>query len=114
MAWEGNQYSVPPELAMGEVTVSHQLDADHLDITTTGGIVIARHRLASEGAGVMVRDHGHVLALDTLAMATANAGLPPSHTPQMVGRTATERPCHDKLRSRCPQARCGPRLCQAN
>lgn len=76
VAWKGNQYSVPPELAMGEVTVSHQLGADHLDITTAGGIVIARHRLASEGAGAMVRDHGHVLALDTVAMATANTGAP--------------------------------------
>ena len=35
-----------------------------LDIATTTGIVVARHRLAADGAGVTVRDHGHVAALD--------------------------------------------------
>ncbi|CAM3338862.1 MULTISPECIES: DDE-type integrase/transposase/recombinase [Bacteria] len=84
VAWKGNQYSVPPELAMGEVTVTHQLGDAHIDIATAGGIVVARHRLAAEGSGVMVRDHGHVHALNTEAMATANTGGPPHRRKQRI------------------------------
>ena len=40
------------------------------------GIVIARHRMAADGLGVMVRDSGHVIALDAAAMATAGSGRP--------------------------------------
>jgi hypothetical protein len=39
-----------------------------LDIATQAGIVVARHRLAPDGAGVVVRDHGHVAALDATAL----------------------------------------------
>ena len=38
--------------------------------------MVARHRLAADGLGVMVRDSGHVIALDTAAMATAATGRP--------------------------------------
>ena len=69
---------------MGEVSVTYQLGAAHIDIATAGGIVIARHRLAAEGSGVMVRDHGHVHALDTEAMATANTGGPPHRRKQRI------------------------------
>ncbi|MCZ4564280.1 IS21 family transposase, partial [Rhodococcus sp. IEGM 1401] len=37
---------------------------------------IARHRLAADGTGAMVRDHGHVYALEQAAMAGANTGRP--------------------------------------
>jgi hypothetical protein len=47
-----------------------------LDIATTTGIVIARHTIAADGLGVMVRDSGHVIALDAAAMATAATGRP--------------------------------------
>ena len=50
--------------------------AQFCDIATTSGIVIARHRMAADGLGVMVRDSGHVIALDTAAMATAATGRP--------------------------------------
>lgn len=73
VAWRGNQYSVPPELAMGEVTITQRLGDQHIDIATTGGIVIARHRLAAPGTGTQVRDTGHVHALNTAAMAAASA-----------------------------------------
>jgi hypothetical protein len=75
-SYRGNRYSVPPELAAASVTVSHPVGAEFCDIATTGGIVIARHRLTADGLGVMVRDSGHVIALDTAAMATANTGRP--------------------------------------
>lgn len=76
VAWRGNFYSVPPELARAVVAVSQRLGAQHLDIATTGGIVIARHELAPDGAGVMVRDHGHVIALEQLVLAGHDTSRP--------------------------------------
>ncbi|GAA1100617.1 hypothetical protein GCM10009648_44800 [Tsukamurella spumae] len=77
--WRGNQYSVPPELAMGEVTVTERLGDHHIDIATTSGIVIARHRLAAPGTGAQIRDTVHVSALNTAAMAAAAAGTGAPH-----------------------------------
>lgn len=83
VAYRGNRYSVPPELVRTTVTVSHRVGADHLDIAThTGnrtthdgtGVVVARHRIAADGAGIDVRDHGHVVAMDHAAMAAVSAG----------------------------------------
>ena len=80
VAYAGNFYSVAPELARATVTVRVRLGAGHLDITTAGEhtipVVLARHHLAPAGAGVMVRDHGHVLALETAAMAAATSAVP--------------------------------------
>jgi transposase len=76
VSYRGNRYSVPPELAAAQVRVSHPVGGEYLDIATTGGIVIARHRIAADGLWVMVRDSGHVIALDTAAMATATTGRP--------------------------------------
>lgn len=74
VAWKGNQYSVPPEVAMSEVTVTEKLGDRHIDIATTGGIVIARHTMAPPGSGAQIRDHGHVIALETLVQGQACAG----------------------------------------
>lgn len=68
VAWRGNFYSVPPELARAHVVVSQRLGEQHLDIATSSAIVIARHELAPDGAGVMVRAHGHVIALEQLVL----------------------------------------------
>ena len=80
VAYAGNFYSVSPELARAAVTVRVRLGAGHLDITTAGEhaipVVLARHRLAPAGAGVMIRDHGHVLALESAAVAAATSALP--------------------------------------
>jgi len=35
--------------------------------------VIARHLLVADGTGALIRDHGHVIALETAAMAVASA-----------------------------------------
>jgi transposase len=51
VSYRGNRYSVPPELAAAEVTVSHPIGGQYLDIATTSGIVIARHRMAADGLG---------------------------------------------------------------
>jgi transposase len=77
VAFRGNRYSVPPELVGAGVHIARQLDADTIDIATEAGIVIARHRLAADGLGVVVRDHGHVIALEQAAMtAVAASGRP--------------------------------------
>jgi transposase len=75
-SYRGNRYSVPPELAAASVVVSHPLGDAFIDIATTGGIVVARHRMAADGLGITVRDSGHVIALDTAAMAAAHSGRP--------------------------------------
>ena len=67
VAFRGNHYSVPPELARAPVTVTHRLGAPTIELATSGGIVIARHQLAPAGAGAIVRDTGHVLALERAA-----------------------------------------------
>ena len=71
VSYRGNRYSVPPELAAATVRVSHPVGGDFLEVATATGIVVARHRIAADGLGVMVRDSGHVIALDAAAMATA-------------------------------------------
>ncbi len=80
VAYRGNRYSVPPELVAGTVTVSHPVGAEYLDIATHTGnrtqIVVARHRIAADGAGIDVRDHGHVVALDQAALAGASSARP--------------------------------------
>ena len=43
VAFRGNRYSVPPELARAQVTVTHRLGATHIDLATSSGIIIARH-----------------------------------------------------------------------
>jgi hypothetical protein len=76
VSFRGNRYSVAPELARAEVIVHLRLGASCLDIATAAGTVIARHALAPAGAGVMVRDHGHVLALEQAAMNAASTAAP--------------------------------------
>ncbi len=69
VAWRGNFYSVPPELARAQVNVSQRLGSGVVEIATASGIVIARHQAEPDSAGVMVRDHGHVVALERLVLA---------------------------------------------
>ncbi|WP_024443880.1 DDE-type integrase/transposase/recombinase [Mycobacterium sp. UM_WGJ] len=76
VSYRGNRYSVPPELAGTQVTVSCPVGGEFIDIATAGGVVVARHRLAADGLGVMVRDGGHVIALQAAAMTTATSGRP--------------------------------------
>jgi Mu transposase, C-terminal domain len=76
VSFRGNRYSVAPELARTAVIVRCRLGGGYLDIATEAGTVIARHALAPAGAGVMVRDHGHVLALEQAAMTAASPAAP--------------------------------------
>ena len=54
VAWRGNSAIRPTELACARGRPGRRLGAQHLDIATSSGIVIARHQLAPDGAGVMV------------------------------------------------------------
>jgi hypothetical protein len=76
VALRGNHYSVPPELTRAPVTVIHRLGTLHIELATSGGIVIARHRLAPAGAGATVRDTGHVQALERAALAAFTTAAP--------------------------------------
>jgi hypothetical protein len=76
VAYRGNRYSVPPELVAAQVVVTRPVGGQFIDIATSAGIVIARHKLLADGLGGIVRDAGHVIALDAAAMAAANTGRP--------------------------------------
>lgn len=78
VSYAGNRYSVPPELAWSTVTVQVRVGGEHLDVLTTGQppVVVARHRIAAPGTGATIRDHGHVVALNTAAMAAAGSPRP--------------------------------------
>jgi len=76
VAFRGNSYSVPPGLGGATVTVRHRLGSGTLAITTASGAVIARHRRAPDGAGALVRDSGHVTALETAVLTSFSAAPP--------------------------------------
>ena len=80
VSWRGNFYSVAPELARAQVTVAWRLGTSRIDIATAAGTVIARHELAPDGAGVMVREHAHVTALETRVQAGHDTSAP--HRPK--------------------------------
>ncbi len=98
VAYRGNRYSVPPELAGTGVTLSVRLGSGVLEIVTAAGTVIARHRLAPPGAGAMVRDHGHVLALEHAAMAAATSA-PPHRRKQRIPPGSAARVAAEALRA---------------
>jgi len=68
VAYRGNRYSVPPGLAGTTVQVAHRLGAATLDIAA-GAVVLARHHREPDGAGAIVRDTGHVVALEKAVLA---------------------------------------------
>jgi hypothetical protein len=76
VSFRGNRYSVGPELARAQVTVCWRLDAEHIDIATAAGIVVARHRKAPDRAGVLVCDAGHVVALEHTVLGLFDSGWP--------------------------------------
>ncbi|WP_425432331.1 Mu transposase domain-containing protein [Haloechinothrix alba] len=106
VAFRGNRYSVAPELAGADVTVTCRLGADHLDIATKTGTVIARHALAPEGSGAMVRDHGHVAALEQAAMSAATTARP-HRSKQRIPPGEAARAAAETLRAHRSGATCG-------
>jgi transposase len=76
VAFRGNRYSVPPELAGARVSVTHRLGSSSLEVVTASGTVLARHRRAPDGAGVTIRTDEHVTALDSAALAAFSTAAP--------------------------------------
>ena len=76
VAYAGNLYSVPPELARAQVRVSvtHGTDELHIAAAAAPQVVLARHRLVAPGTGATIRDTGHVIALNTAAMTATSEG----------------------------------------
>jgi hypothetical protein len=76
VAYAGNFYSVPPELARARVIVSVTHGTDELGIAAaaTPQVVLARHRLLAPGTGATIREAGHVIALNTAAMTASGEG----------------------------------------
>jgi transposase len=99
VAFRGNRYSVPPELARAQITVSRRLGAPQLELATSSGIVIARHALAPAGAGATVRDTGHVAALECAALAAFTTA-PPHRRKQRIPPGTAARAAAAALRTR--------------
>src|SRR5579862_6719725 len=83
VSWHGNSYSVPPGHGGHKVMVRHQLGTAVVDVVTMAGTVLARHRREPDHAGAVVRDEGHVTALEKKVLAA---------------RGEAGRPCHRKAR----------------
>jgi hypothetical protein len=77
--FRGNQYSVPPGMPGAQVSVRLRLGADIVHIATAAGAVVAAHSLAPSGGGRVVRDAGHVVALDTAVLAAFSNAAPCTH-----------------------------------
>jgi len=69
VAFRGNFYSIGPGMSGATVTVRHRLDAHLVEVATTGGVVLARHRREPDGAGVIARHDEHVVALEHAVLA---------------------------------------------
>ena len=74
VGYRGNRYSVPPNSREHGWSATRPVGGAFIDIATTAGIVVARHKLLADGLGATVRDSGHVIALDAAAMAAASTG----------------------------------------
>jgi transposase len=102
VSYRGNQYSVPPQQASATLTVTQTLGSSTLDISTSTGILIARHHLEPDGAGVQVRDHDHVAALDLLAMNATTPGRGPHRRKERIPPGPTARAAAAILRGDPP------------
>ena len=65
--------------------------------------MIARHRLAADGAGAVIADHGHVTALNTAALA-AFSDAPPHRSKQRIPPGPAARAAAAALRGADPAA----------
>jgi transposase len=69
VAFRGNTYSVPPGMTGRELIVSSRLGSGIVEVATEAGAVLARHRRCPDGAGAVIRDSGHVTALEAAVLA---------------------------------------------
>lgn len=64
VAYEGNQYGVSPGFAGRLLQVRSVLGSGALDVVTPSGVVVAQHRLATSGAGMIIRTPEQQRALE--------------------------------------------------
>ena len=89
VGFRGNFYSIGPGLSGATVTVRRRLDTHMIEVATTGGVVLARHRREPDGAGVIARHDEHVVALEHAVLAAfSDRALPEQGTTP----TLTDRP----------------------
>ena len=62
--YRGNRYSVPPGLAGTTLEVHQRLGTSVLEVRSSSGSLLATHRLAHDGAGMVVRDPAHAAELE--------------------------------------------------
>ena len=79
VSFRGNHYSVPPGLGGASVQVRHRLGADILRVVTAGGATVAVHHRALDGAGRVIRDEGHVAALEKAVLGAFSHQRPCTH-----------------------------------
>jgi hypothetical protein len=80
VAFRGNRYSVVPGMAGVELTLRHRLGTGTLQVFSPAGALLVSHRLASPGAGQMVRTPEHRAALEAV----------------VLSQFSTDRPCDRK------------------
>ena len=68
VAFEGNRYSVGPELAGQTVCVRARLGELSLAIVAASGAIVARHRRAPAGAAQTIRTDAHAKALERVVL----------------------------------------------
>jgi hypothetical protein len=102
VAFRGNFYSIGPGLSGATVAVRHRLDAPVIEVTSTGGVVLARHRREPDGAGVIVRATEHVTALEHAVLA-AFSDRAPSRSIQRRPPSPEALTEADRLRGQPPQ-----------
>jgi transposase len=100
VAFRGNAYSVPPGLAGRALIVSARLGSGLVEVATEAGVVLARHRRAPDGAGAVVRDEGHVAALERAVLA--------GFTDRAACRAKTRRPPSPAARAEAARLRGEP------
>ena len=77
VAFEGNRYSVGPELAGQAVSVSARLGELCVEIRSASGALVARHRRAPSGAEQTIRSGAHARELEREVLAQFQAGARP-------------------------------------
>ena len=102
VAFGGNFYSIGPGMSGATVQVRHRLDANIIEVTTTGGIVLARHRREPDGAGVIARATEHVAALEHAVLA-AFSDRAPCRSKQRRPPSAAALSEADRLHGQPPQ-----------
>jgi len=93
VAFRGNRYSVAPGMAGLSLTLRHRLGTGTLQIFSPSGTLLVSHRLASPGAGQMVRTAEHRSALEAVVLSQFSSARP-------CDRKANKPPGRDALAER--------------